>query len=160
MLSYHLLLDFSTPVSYPNGPKAGHEGGWGSEFIPFKNWSWKFCTAAQNFTNRLFWNTHTFKTISLLWKRCHPIYRLSVFSAIPWNNQQSTRNASYVLPLCCVIVQRTWSKDQDNPHVMSCRFQILALTLLKRALKQIKMWYACVNHSKKPTWGSIVHRIS
>ena len=59
---------FDTAVelrTYPNGPEAGREAGWGSEFVPLKKtWSWKFYPAAQNFTNRmLFRNTHIFKTI-------------------------------------------------------------------------------------------------
>ena len=67
----------------------------------WKKWSWKFYPAAQNLTScKLFWNMHTFKTISLQWKSYHPIYRSSIFSAIQQNNQQSARNTSNVLALC------------------------------------------------------------
>ena len=52
----------------------------------------------------LFWNTHTFKTISLPWKRYHPIPRSARFIAIQRNNQQFTRNALCLLPLCGALV--------------------------------------------------------
>ena len=72
--------------------------------------SWKFYPAAQNFTNHmLFWNTHTFKTIYLLWKRYHLKHRSSIFSAIQRNHQRSANNTSYVLELCCALVL-TWRK--------------------------------------------------
>ena len=71
-----------------------------------KTWSWKFYPAAQNFTNRmLFRNTYIFKTISLLWKRYQLIHRSSIFSTIQRNNQQSARNTSYILQLCCALVR-------------------------------------------------------
>ena len=86
-----------------------------------KKWRWEFYPAAQNFTNRmLFWNTHTFKTIWLLWKRYHLIHRSSIFSTIQWNNQQSARNTSYV---CNYAVRScgTWRKGpgQSPRNVLS-----------------------------------------
>ena len=71
-----------------------------------KTWIWKIYPAAQNFTNRmLFWNTHIFETINLLWKRYHLIHRSSIFSTIQRNNQHSTRNTCYILQLCCALVR-------------------------------------------------------
>ena len=89
-------------------PSAGFTSDLGSEFVPLKKrWICQFYPAAQDVTDRmLFWNAHTFKTISLLPKHYHLIHWSSVFSTIQRKYQQSTRNISYIMSLCCTLVRK------------------------------------------------------
>ena len=105
----------------PNGPEAGRETGWGSEFVPLKKkWSWKVYPAAQNFTNHMsFRNAHTFKTIWLLWKRYHLIHQSSIFSEISNNLQELLL---MFLQLCCALVRDLGARKgpcQSSRNVLS-----------------------------------------
>ena len=97
-------------------PSAGLMAGLGSEFVPLKKSevgsftllhkiSWTICC---------FW-IRTFKTIQLLWKSYHLKLRSSILSAIQQNNQQSARNISYILQLCCALVRNSgFPRTREN----------------------------------------------
>ena len=85
--------------AYPNGPKAGREAGWESEFVPLKKRevgifillhkiSWTACC----FGIRTFLKQYSCYESATIWYTDH-----QYLSTIQRNNQQSARNTSYIL---------------------------------------------------------------
>ena len=93
-------------VSYPNGPEAGREAGWGSEFVPLKKRQVGSFTLLHKISRphvvleyAHFWNN------SIAMKALPSDTPIINICTIQWNNQQSARNTSYVLQLCCALVR-------------------------------------------------------
>ena len=142
------------PPAYPNGPEAGREAGWGSEFVPLKKRQagsfillHKISRTACCFGIRTFLKQYSCYESATNWYTDHQY--LAQYSDIINNLQE--------IPLifCNYAVRScgTWRKGPGQSPCNGLSISDLELYVTERARvfvtpSQIKMWYACVNHCK------------
>ena len=110
-------------VSYPNGPEAGREAGWGSEFVPLKKREvgsfillHKISRTPCGFGIRTFLKQYNCYESATIWYTDHQY----LAQYVQRNNQQSVRNTSYILQLCCALVWETSTQCLWPRHRLKC----------------------------------------
>ena len=153
-VKWHSSQDNFIRNAYPNGPEAGREAGWGSEFVPLKKREvgsfillHKISRTTCCFGIRTFLKQYNCYGSATIWYTDHQ--DLAQYSEII--------NNLWEIPLifCNYAVRScgTWHKGpgQSPCNVLSISDLELYVTETSMVFvtpSQIKMWYACVNHCK------------